>query len=50
MYTFTTPDRVVHIFTSMVLKKEGKHTITATDALGDFLTAAVSIAVIRRTM
>jgi hypothetical protein len=50
MYTFTAPDRVVHIFARVVLKKNGKHTITATDAVGDFLTTAVSIDVIQRAM
>jgi hypothetical protein len=34
----------------VVLIKKGKHTITATDALGDFLAAAGSIDVSQRTM
>jgi hypothetical protein len=44
-YTFTAADAGVHTFTSLVLRKKGKQTLTVTDTLNSALTATDSISV-----
>jgi probable HAF family extracellular repeat protein len=45
-YAFTSADQGVHTFSSLVLKKKGKQTITVTDTLDGSLTASVLIDVV----
>jgi hypothetical protein len=45
-YTFTAADAGVHTFVGVVLRKRGKQTITATDALDGSITGSVSIDVL----
>ena len=45
-YTFTAADRGVHTFTGLRLKKKGKQTITATDALNSSLRGTAIIDVL----
>jgi hypothetical protein len=47
-YTFTAADQGTHLFTSLVLRAKGYHTITVTDTQNPALTGSVIVAAITR--